>query len=185
MPQPVRVKGSALAARVQYVREKGEGAYGRFLEALSPETRRLADRFLLIEWYPFSMFIELCTVIDRLHGQGDLALCFELGRYSCDVNLKTIYRLIFKVGSVPFILRRSAMAWKLNYDAGEMVVRSEEPKSAALEIVGFPEPHRAHCLSVKGWMMRALELSGARDPTMKERCKCSGDDRCEFLARWR
>ena len=99
--------------------------------------------------------------------------------------IKTIYRLLFKVGSVQFILRRSAMAWKLNYDQGELLVRSEEPRSAILEIVDFPCPNRAHCLSVKGWMMRALELSGARGATMKERCKAAGDARCEFAAKWR
>jgi hypothetical protein len=185
MPAPVRVKGSALVARVRWVREKHPDAYQQFLRALSPETARLAGDFMLLDWYPFPMFIELCTVLDRLFGAGDLALCYEIGRYAADVNLKTMYRLLFKLGSVQFILRRAAMAWKMSYDAGELVLRTEDARSAQLEIVDFPTPHRAHCLSVKGWMSRALEMSGARESVIKERCKLLGDPRCEFAAKWR
>ena len=185
MAQSVRVKGSILSARVAWVRQHGDEAYQRFLRELSPATRGVADRLLLIDWYPFDMFIELCTVIDRLHGKGDLQLCYDLGRYSAEVNVKNIYRLLFKFGSVHFLLRRATMAWGMSYDAGRAMVRSEEPRGAVVEVLDFPTPHRAHCLSVRGWIAKMLELSGAREPVVKERCKLNGDERCEFSARWR
>src|SRR5579871_4418532 len=112
-----------MRARLRYVQERGEDAVPRLLARMSPELRALCDAgFLVNGWYPFAAFVELTTLIDRLFGKGDLALCYEVGRYACDVNLPTLYRIFFRLGSVPFIIRRAAAAWRVNYDEGEMVV---------------------------------------------------------------
>ena len=117
-------------------------------------------------------------------GAGDLALCEELGRYACDVNLKTLYRFLFKVGNVHFILRRAASAWRINYDAGEMRVTAEGPTSVTLQILDWPQPHRAHCLSVKGWIIEAGHISGTEMKTVTEKCRALGDDVCEMSFEW-
>src|SRR5919106_1124227 len=108
----MKVKGSALKARMQYVREHGgEPAVTRLLAAMGPEASALArDGFLPNDWYPYAVFVELCETIDRLHGQGDKELCYELGRYACDANLTTLYRIFFKIGNIQFIIRRAALA---------------------------------------------------------------------------
>ena len=89
------IKGSAITARVRYVRELyGEPGVRRVKEALSPEYRkRLEEKVMPHDWVPMEMFIELCTEIDRMYGRGDLALCRELGRYAAKVNLPTLYRM--------------------------------------------------------------------------------------------
>src|SRR5262249_20378403 len=123
--------------------------------------------------------------IDRQHGQGDLSLCYEIGRYACDVNLTTLYRIFFRIGSVPFIIRRAAAAWRVNYDQGELAVVSETDEAVCLGMAGGPAPHRAHCLSVKGWIVRATEISGGDVVEQEERCRLLGDPECEFQFRWR
>src|SRR6185369_16113894 len=87
----VRVKGSALKARLQYVQERGgDDAYRRFVADLAPGTRALVEGGLLAtEWYPFECFMNLCEAADAHLGSGDLALCVDMGRYACDVNLTT------------------------------------------------------------------------------------------------
>src|SRR4051794_20369640 len=99
------------------------GGMQAFLGALQPSTRVLVHPCVLAnEWYPFAAFLDLITTIDRLYGQGDLAMCRPLGRHACDVNLTTLYSIFFKLGSVPFIIRRAAAAWKVNYDKGQLEV---------------------------------------------------------------
>jgi hypothetical protein len=182
----VNVKGSALRARLQYAADKGEEASRLLLDHLSPSTRTLCETGLLVNgWYPFSAFVELNTALDRLFGQGDLSLCYEIGRYACDVNLKTLYKIFFRIGSVQFIVRRAAAAWRVNYDDGQMRVLAETNDWVHLRVTGVPAPHRAHCLSVKGWMVRAVELSGAQVIGLDERCRTLGDPECEFEFRWK
>jgi hypothetical protein len=181
----VNVKGSALRARVQWVQKMGPDAERTFMEALQPETRSMVQSCILVsDWYPFATFIELNTVIDRLFGKGDLALCKDLGRFACDVNLKTLYRLFFKLGSVKFIIGRCAAAWRVNYDHGEMHVAAMGDDWACLRVTGVPAPHRAHCLAVFGWIERATELSGGKVTRAVERCRLRGDPECEFELAW-
>jgi hypothetical protein len=181
----VNVKGSALAARVAWVKERGVAEYARFLNDLSADTRRDIERGLDPNaWYSFDAFVEVNEVVDRDFGAGDLALCEELGRYACDVNLKTLYRFLFKVGNVHFIIRRAASAWNINYDEGEMTVVSEGPASVVVEIKDWPRPHRAHCLSVKGWILEAGRISGTEMKSHTEKCRALGDDVCELSFDW-
>lgn len=184
--EPVNVKGTALKARLRYVEERAGGdGYARFVAALSPPTRAIVDgRVLPSGWYPFDAFIEICEVIDRQLGRGDLALCYELGRYGCDANLPTLYKIFFRMADVRYIVRRAAAAWRVNYDEGTMTVLDEADGHVRLRME-VPRPHRAHCLSVKGWIVRAGELSGAKDVTVAERCRVDGAPHCEFDLHWR
>lgn len=182
----MNVKGTLLKARLRYVEERGGGeASRRFIEALSAETRALIEgRILPNGWYPFSAFIEMCEVIDRQLGKGDLELCHELGRHSCDANLPALYKIFFRMADVLYLVRRATAAWRASYDEGGMTVIGEGDHVVTMRME-VPTPHRAHCLSVRGWILRAAELSGAKDGRIDERCRLTGDAHCEFTLSWR
>jgi hypothetical protein len=179
------VKGSAIRARVNWAKEQGVAEYARFLNELSNPTRVAIDQGLsALGWYPFDMFVEVLSVLDAQFGKGDLELCYDLGRYACDANLRTLYRFLFKVGNIHFIIRRAASAWRINYDEGELKVLQEGPSSVVLQIRDWPQPHRAHCLSVKGWIVEAGHISGREVKSCHEKCKASGDEVCELAIEW-
>jgi hypothetical protein len=182
----VNVKGTALRARLRFVEERaGVEGYRRFVDALSAGTRAIVDaRVLASGWYPFGAFVEICEVIDRQLGDGSLELCHELGRYGCDANLPTLYKIFFRMADVHYIVRRAAAAWRVNYDEGTMTVL-EEGQNIVRMRMEVPTPHRAHCLSVRGWMVRAGELSGAKDVRVVETCRVHGDPHCQFELHWR
>ena len=182
----MNVKGTALRARLRFVEERaGVEGYRRFLDALAPETRAIVEaRILASGWYPFTAFVDICTTIDRQLGDGDLALCDTLGRYGCDANLPTLYKIFFRMADVRYIIRRAAAAWRVNYDEGSMTVLHEGDHVVTLRME-VPTPHRAHCLSVRGWIVRAGELSGAKDVRVAETCRIQGDAHCQFELTWR
>jgi hypothetical protein len=182
----VNVKGTALRARLRFVEERaGIDGYRRFVDGLAPATRALVDeRILASRWYPFDAFIDICEVIDRQLGKGDLELCHDLGRFGCDANLPTLYKIFFRMADVTYIVRRAAAAWRVNYDDGSMTVVDEQPNLVTMRME-VPAPHRAHCLSVRGWIVRAGELSGAKEVRVAEKCRLHGDSHCQFELRWR
>jgi hypothetical protein len=182
------VKGSALASRILWVRlNQGEQGLDRLGSVVGADlAAMLRNGAVMSRWYPLSWFIELNVRIDELFGQGDLGLVKQLGRHGADANLTTIYRLFYKVGTVKWIMARASRLWGMHYDAGEMSVEPHPGREVILRIVDFDQPHRAHCLSVLGWCERSLELSGGTDALVEElACRASGDDRCEFRARWK
>ena len=183
----VEVKGSAVTARVRFVRDRyGEQGYRKLKDSLSAESRRALDaRVLPHAWAPFDLFIELNVRADELFGRGDLALCREMGRYSAEVNLPTLYRIFYKLGTPSFILRKAARLWDVHYSSGRLTVVGLED-GARLRIEDFAEPHRAHCSSVVGWAERSVELSGGTITYAEEElCRTRGDAACELVARWK
>jgi len=122
------------------------------------------------------------VVADKLLGNGDLQLCYQMGAHSCEQNLTGIYRMFFRFGSISFILSRAAKAFRSQYDAGTMERLETERDHAHLRLLDFPSPERAHCLAIKGWMVRAAELSGSDVVEMNEQCRLLGDEHCEWHA---
>lgn len=187
----VHIKGSAVTARVRYVRESyGEPGVRRLKESLSPESRqRIDEKVMPHDWVPLPMFIELCTEIDRLYGRGDLALCRELGRYAAKVNLPTLYRIFYALGSPRFIVSRAIRVWGVHYDSGRIDATFEEKpplERVTLTLRNFAEPHPVHCLSVLGWVERSVELSGGEISDASETtCRSRGDDACRFVVSYR
>jgi hypothetical protein len=182
------VKGSALASRLLWVRlGHGEAGLERLEAAASPALQPvLVNGVAMARWYPFEVFIELIEVIDRLFGKGDLSLVKELGRFGADANLKTVYRLFYKVGTVRWILGRAARLWGAHYDSGEMLIVEDAPGLGILEIAGFDSPHRIHCLSVAGWAERSVEISGGKDALVEDiACRARGDAQCLFRVTWK
>ena len=182
------MKGSALASRLLWVRlGHGEAGLDRLEAAASPTLQPvLVNGVAMARWYPFEVFIELIEVIDRLFGKGDLGLVRELARFGADANLKTVYRLFYKVGTVRWILGRAARLWGAHYDNGELLVIDDRPGRALLEISGFASPHRIHCMSVAGWCERSIEISGGKDVKSEELdCRAKGGQRCLLSATWR
>ena len=188
----VSVKGSAITARVRWLRELyGEDGVRALKAALDPPYRQaLEGRILPHEWVPFELYVAVSTEIDRLYGKGDLELCRELGRYSAKVNLPTLYRIFYSLGSPGFIVRRAAKVWDVHYTSGRLDVDIERfadgTDGCTLTIVDFATPHRSHCLSVLGWCERSVELSGGTLVSSAETaCRVWGDDRCVLSVRWR
>jgi type IV secretory pathway TrbD component len=181
------VKGSALASRVLWV-QLGHGAAGlaRLAEALTGELREAALGPLdKARWYPFSWFVELNTAIDQVFGTGDRELVKQLGRFSAEAHLTTIYRLFYKVGTVPWILGRGVRLWSAHYDSGLVEIATRGTRTARLRIHAFDEPHVVHCLALRGWCERSIELSGGKRVTSADlRCRTRGDEHCEMEATW-
>ncbi|RMG19808.1 MAG: hypothetical protein D6729_04270 [Deltaproteobacteria bacterium] len=181
----MRVKGSAIVARREWLREQGVGAYERVLSALSPATREAVEGAIASIWVDFDHFTELCEVADRVLGTGDHRIGEEMARDAAERNLTTLYRLFFKVGRPAYILEKSASMWRTIYDTGNFRVERLSASEVRATLEGIPRPHRAHCVAVLAWAIRALELSGARDVQAEERCRLLGDAECSFHVRWR
>lgn len=180
------IKGSAITARMRYVREHhGEDGVRAVREALTPEHRKVLEgRVLPHEWVPFALFTDFCVEIDRRFGKGDMAVCREMGRYAARVNLPTLYRIFYALGSPEFILRRAGKVWAVHYSSGRMETTFADKvgmKEVRLAIVDFDGPHVAHCQSVLGWAEESVVLSGGKEARgAMLSCRASGQATCEM-----
>lgn len=181
------VKGSALAARVTWVRlNHGQAGFERLAAQASPGLAEvLAAGVTLARWYPIELLIETSETIDRLFGAGDGALVVELGRFAADAHLTTIYRLFFKVGTVRWVIGRAARLWHLHYDTGKLEL-TEQADAIVLELRDVATPSCTHCQSVRGWAERSVELSGGSEvASALTACRREGAAGCCVRLTWR
>ncbi|MCX4246003.1 hypothetical protein [Paraliomyxa miuraensis] len=175
----MQVNGTVLRSRTLFVRSKGDDAWQRVLHELQPATREAAEAgFLETRWYPFDLLIDISSTADRMLGEGDMALCREMGRHSCGITLTTIHRLLLKFGNIGHLVDRAATAWRTQFDTGEIVVHERSNDLYVFELRRIPTPHRAHCSAITGWMERAAELSGEDEFELEEKCRALGHGYC-------
>jgi hypothetical protein len=160
----VQVTGHVIRSRYMYARKQGEEAFARVLAELSPEARKvMEDGPLETVWYSYDILLDISTTIDRVLGEGDLQLVYEMGSFSCEHNLTGIYRVFFRFGNINFLVDRAAKAWHSQYDFGVMrTYRDPENKNlVTLELSDVPRPSKVLFLAIKGWVAKAAELSGS------------------------
>ncbi len=183
----VQVKGSTLVPRWAYLEEKATPEQkARVLERLSPELRRdLEAGVLHNRWYPFEYLLQLVRALDQVLGRGDQALILELGKYAAEKVLPTIYRVFYKVGSPEYIIKRATRVWAQYYSSGRLTLVTLGPRKVKILLEDFATPAHEHCLSVQGWIIKTLEMSGARDIRLQQaQCRDRGGPVCEFVATW-
>jgi len=184
----VKVRGSALWTRLEWVREnKGEKALHELLPELGPAGRNLihapVDR---AAWYSYPLFLELSMAIDRHFGSGDNSLLVEIGRWGCHKNVPALYAVFIKLGSVDWVLGRASKLWREHFNTGSIEVHRELGQQRGFgELKDWPRPHLAHCNAVMGFSIGAIELSGEKHVrgTMMS-CKALGAERCVSKIVW-
>ena len=181
----MQVKGSAITSRLRYLDAHAPERRDEVFGALAVEHRAILKAGVLKNaWVPYSLFIDLNVRLDEKLGTGDLQLCRTMGAYGARVNLPTIYRLFYKVGSFGFILKRAARIWDIHYSSGKLYVESGDDW-AKLRVEDFAMPHKALWLSVQGWGEASAELSGV---VVKESEIISAPEEpggaCEIRIRW-
>jgi hypothetical protein len=183
-----RVKGSAVRSSVAFLQEKlGVDGAAEVIGSLPEDDRKQVEGSILqSSWYDFSLLLRLMEAArPRFPASLSRSLAWELGRFSADYGLKTIYRIFFKVADPHFIIRKASQVFSNYYDSGKMEVVSLDPKSAHMRVSGFDQPCTEFCDRVQGWMERTLELTGAQKIVMSHpKCMVKGDSACDFVGRW-
>lgn len=186
--KPLRVRGSALWARKEWVRhEHGEAGLERLLAHLSPAGRNLIHAEVeRSEWYNFPLFLDWCVAVDKEFGDGDCKLNIEMARWSAHKNTPALYSVFVRLGSVDWILNKATKLWGEHFNAGSLEVTHEKGVNVAdARLVDWPFPHLAHGYSVLGFAMGCIELSGAKNVRGElVSCRSLGGDETLLRVRW-
>jgi len=180
------MKGSAFTARFAYLKRSFPARWDALLDAFEPATAALAHGPCLKgSWYPFACFVDLNVKADRMLGRGDLALARVLGREAARVNLPTLYKLFYKVGSPEFIFTRAGSLWRQHHDSGRVEVIWISEHEADWRTHEFAAPHPALCRSLEGFITGTFEMMGMTDVQVREdACVLHGGAYCSLHGTW-
>lgn len=186
--RPPRVQAATVRAREAYVLSKhGAAARDHFRRSASPELEKLLSSPTNPPggWCPFSLFIEANVLADRLFGNGDLSLVWEIGRFAASHNLGVWKGLFMRHATPAMFMGIATGLWSHHYEGGRLASRPGGLSSLIVSILDFPAPHTAHCKSIGGWMQGSLELGPRKNIVVEElSCRTRGAAICEFRGSW-
>ena len=183
----VNVKAGAVRAREAFVAAHHGGVAGvqRLRATATPDLRALLIDPTQTGWVPFELFTEIVGLVDRLFGRGDMRLGFDAGRFAASHDLGLVRSLFVRALSPSIMMSLASGVWSQHYDAGKLVVKELGRSGLSIEIAEFPATHRAHCMSVFGWLQGTLEQGPRKNVHVEERsCRALGHPTCLFECGW-
>ena len=173
-------------AHLHFVRDSlGEETLARTLAALPPHVAAEVDGILVSTWCGFESLVILDLTIARVVGRDSADLMRELGRYSAQINLSTLYRA-FHRDDIHEFFRRRANLHRQFQDFGDCVYEQLGSARARISIRNAACFSPAYCSSEAGYLEQVIATHGGSAASVIESaCQCASDDHCTFELRWR
>ncbi|HWW60708.1 MAG TPA: hypothetical protein VN181_05010, partial [Thermoanaerobaculia bacterium] len=162
------VKGAMVRAHLKYVRDHhGEPFVARTVAALPPEVATEVDTALASSWCTFQSLVTLDRAIASVCGRDERALMRELGRYSAQINLTTVYRA-FRRDDIHDFFRRGAALHRQFQDFGTTEYEQLAPTRGRICVRNAVCFSPAYCASEAGYLEEVVAIHGGKDATIME-----------------
>jgi hypothetical protein len=181
-----RAKGSLFLHSRRFV--GGEEAWNRLLTSIDePHRRALSEPFASNVWYPVVLWNRL---MDAYLASAGGPKVMELARFVAAEDLNFVFKMLLKMGSPEFVLKRVESIYQRYFDSGAMTASEAGPRHWRVMLDGEADalaaPSAVVCgFGVPGWLTEALIRTGASGVRVAHsRCRYKGAPRCEFVVTW-
>jgi hypothetical protein len=182
----IRANGTVFKSMYMFAaRNFGEEAVQRCLYALPPRDRELLTGASAVGWYPVAAVFRFLRAVDSNCGSGDLKLCHDVGRFAADWQLNSFHKIFLRFKSPAWLFDKGTRLFNQYYDGGRFEIAAPQPGRISGRLHDFIADE-AFCARERGWIERAIELTGGRGASVTEpRCRNKGDSFCEYVATFR
>jgi hypothetical protein len=169
-----------LASKIFVEQTYGTEAVEQVLGSMNEKDRAFLHSINAVGYYDLAPMLRFQRSADRLLGDGSLAVCREMGRFSADWQLNLFHKVMLRMKRPSYLLERAGSVWQRYHSQGRWEVSNVDGVAVG-KLFEFGANDRSFCVRLEGWMARAFELCGARSVEVTERqCCASGDRCCEF-----
>jgi len=158
----MEIKGSAVKATPDFVREKHPEKFLAWLQALPPASKAILEQPVYsTNWYNLVDSVIVPTQIagDLFFNGNHKQAAIEIGRFSSDVALKGIYKMFVRVSSPQFVLSRASSIFSAYYNPAEIKVVESKDKKCVLRLLKFQKKEELIMYRIAGWIEHTLEIT--------------------------
>lgn len=186
-----RCKGSVLVHLREFVEQKHGGrAWHDVLGSLGEDDRAIFDGIIIVGgWYPVRVWNRAVgSFLPGAYADAELGMR-ELAAFIADRDLNTLYKMILKMGTAEFLLRRTESLWGRYFDVGAFTASEIEPRKWHLELDAprgdDAAPDHYTCgPGVCAWLEMGLQHTGAKAAVRETRCRLVNAQRCQYEVVW-
>ena len=185
------LKGMSYRTTLGFIKSKvGEEGLQKAIATLPDDARSAFQKGVLAtEFYPFEWIVLLQQAGLSVIGGDKRSVLREMGRFSAENALTTVYKIFFKVGSPEFIIKKATAVYATYFKGGGEIRMVEESKGfIRMQIDRYPGGHPEFCRRLDGYYEMILELSGAKNiQVVHGSCAYASNPpgkACEWTAKW-
>jgi hypothetical protein len=182
-----RVKGNLVTARIWYVRDRfGDAALGVLEATLPAAAREIIDHPPMpFAWCSFGDMMDIDRAILEGPMKGNMSRMREFGGAIAKHDLPTLYRVLFKLGTPRFLMKRVGVVAATYVRDSPMHGSDMADGRVRIVQTGTTLPLYFCAHGVCGWFEAALELSGGTNIDVGHAtCRHRGDADCSWVARF-
>jgi hypothetical protein len=178
------IKGTVLIDSIKAIKARGgEAEFQKIVNQLSEGSRRVFEgRISPSSWYPLDAFAEFLEVDIRETAGGVREILITRAEKVIEAQLKGIYRVFVKYGSPMFVVQRIAAVHATYYNGIDILPEARDSHGAIIRYVGLRKRHEIMGYGIIGFFRKALEISGAKDISVKFTVPISDDKEYAELA---
>lgn len=180
-----KIKGTIMIEVVKFLKHHKEES-----RKLVPDELQhyLQDRILSTNWLPEKDYLELMRAVIAIRGgdpEGKLSPWEASARATTKAYFEGPYKAMVRPGDPARTLSNFQSLWRLRHDTGDIVVESDGPNNARIELADYALVAEEACDMVQGTIWGYLHYAGAQDIKIEHTtCRARGDEVCEWHARW-
>lgn len=185
----VQVKGTAVKSIAQFVEDVfSKEKKVEWIASLPEDTKKIFEGLVVSsQWYSLETAYNVPLIkIGEMFFNGDnMKGAEEAGKYSAQMALKGVYKFFVKLGTPGFIIRKASNILPTYFKPSAIEVVADNSKDAILRITKFPGISNMVENRIKGWILAALEVSGAKNPKVEiTKSLAEGDEYTDYNMSW-
>lgn len=168
-------------------RQRWTPAWERFVASIAPHQRELLEHPIKrSRWYDLRLYASVIDAAARHLSPDDQdGFLTDLGRFVLQDGVNSLYRAYFAIASPGFVLRGSALLWRLFFKGSRLKVIGRRGRTVHVAVQGAAFCSHALCVSISGGMLAALENAGGRGARLvQHRCRSDGGSQCDYHFAW-
>jgi hypothetical protein len=157
-------RGSAVHSLREQFKQHGESVEKCFLESITSEQALMYLSALPLSWVALRtakiIFEKAAPLLYPEHPQALQCIGYDRAKN----NLTGLYKFILKVSTPAFVIGQTAKIWNLYYNMGKASSLIDVRRNRAeMHVTGFPEWPRTFREITSGYIVGAVELTGAKN----------------------
>lgn len=165
----VQIKGSSVKETISQVKRRaGDDALNKILGLLDPDTKKLFEgEIFASSWYSLDCFCRFLEVEIKVLANGNEEMITRGSEAVAERQLRGIYKAFVKLGSPEFVIKRVAAVHATYFQGVPIAVEVPAQGIAKVTYTGFEKQHRLMGFAIIGFFRKALEISGAKDVSVR------------------
>lgn len=163
------IKGTALIDTIKAIKARsGAEGFEKILNKLNGEARSIFEgRVSPSSWYPLDAFVDFLETDVRETANGDREVLIARSEKVIETHLRGIYKVFVQLGSPAFVVKRISAIHATYFKGVNIIPELSDANEAVIKYAGFQPRHEIMGYVILGFFRKALEISGAKQVTVK------------------